>query len=43
MLILGAPMSVIFEVVGRLDSFLEFSGNKSRSKQKNYTTFINSS
>ena len=42
MLILGALMSAIFEVVGRLYSFCEFSGKQSRSKEKNYTTFINS-
>ena len=41
MLILGALMSAIFEVVGI--QFCEFSGKKSRSEQTKYTTFINSS
>ena len=43
LLILGALISAIFEVVGRLYSFANFLENKSRSKQKTYTTFINSS
>ena len=43
MLILGPLMSAIFEAVGLLNSFCEFSGNKSRFEQTNYTTFINSS
>ena len=43
MLILGPLMSAIFEAVGLLNSFCEFSRNKSRSEQTNYTMFINSS
>ena len=42
MLILGALMSAIFEVVGILYSFCEFSG-KQKQKTKNHTTFMNSS
>ena len=42
-LILGALMSAIFEVVGILHSFCEFLENKSTSRQKSYTTCINSS
>ena len=44
MLILSALMSAIFEAVGILNRFCEFSGKKkSRSEQTYYTTFINSS
>ena len=42
-LILSALMSAIFEAVGILNRFCEFSGKKSRSEQTYYTTFINSS
>ena len=42
-LILGALMSAILEVVGILYSFCEFSGKQKEITQKRYRTFINSS